>query len=144
MDLLDRLLIVHTEPYSETEIHEILKIRCQEEGVDIDEMALRLLTKIGLDTSMRYAIHLIITADLVRHHFFFLIARQVSKKRKAKKIEADDVKKCYSLFVDRKRSMAHLENSQDYLFSVPKSSSASTTASTSASTSASTGDEMKD
>jgi len=111
MDLLDRLLIIHTDPYSEAEIQDILKIRCQEEGVDIDELALRLLTKIGLDTSLRYAIHLIITADLV------------AKKRKAKKIESDDVKKVYTLFVDRKRSITHLEASQDYMFNVqPKAS----------------------
>jgi len=112
MDLLDRLLIIHTEPYTEAEIQEILKIRCQEEGVDIDhDVALRLLTKIGLDTSLRYAIHLIITADLV------------AKKRKAKKIESDDVKKVYALFVDRKRSIAHLEASQDYMFNVQSKSS---------------------
>jgi len=115
LDLLDRLLIVNTEPYSEPEIHKILEIRCQEEGVEIEDIALRLLTKIGLETSLRYAIHLIITADLV------------SKKRKAKKIESDDVKKVYSLFVDRKRSCAHLEEYQEqYMFhvqSAPPSSS---------------------
>jgi len=107
LDLLDRLLIVNTEPYSESEIRQILEIRCQEEGVEIEDMALRLLTKIGQDTSLRYAIHLIITADLV------------SKKRKAKKIEADDVKRVYSLFVDRDRSCTHLQEYQEqYMFHV--------------------------
>jgi len=84
-----------------------LEIRCQEEGVEIEDLALRLLTKIGQDTSLRYAIHLIITADLV------------SKKRKAKKIEAEDVKRVYSLFVDRDRSCSHLQEYQEqYMFHV--------------------------
>jgi len=107
LDLLDRLLIINTEPYSESEIRQILEIRCQEEGVEIEDLALRLLTKIGQDTSLRYAIHLIITADLV------------SKKRKAKKIEAEDVKRVYSLFVDRDRSCSHLQEYQEqYMFHV--------------------------
>jgi len=65
LDLLDRLLIINTVPYSNEEINKILQTRCNEEGVDIEEKALVLLTKIGEETSLRYAIHLIITADLV-------------------------------------------------------------------------------
>eukprot|EP01124_Arcella_intermedia_P023455 TRINITY_DN3734_c0_g1_i1.p1 TRINITY_DN3734_c0_g1~~TRINITY_DN3734_c0_g1_i1.p1 ORF type:complete len:461 (+),score=114.46 TRINITY_DN3734_c0_g1_i1:62-1444(+) len=108
LDLLDRLLIVNTVPYTLEEIHQILQTRCNEEGVDIDEKALAVLTKIGEETSLRYAIHLIITADLI------------SKKRAGKQIEVEDIKRAYTLFVDKKRSIAHLQEYQDqYLFNEP-------------------------
>jgi len=56
LDLLDRSLIIMTEPYKEDQIMNILKIRCEEEDVEITEDALELLTNIGLETSLRYAI----------------------------------------------------------------------------------------
>lgn len=65
IDLLDRMLIVRTESYTEKEIQSILKIRCEEEDVDIADDALVVLTRIGLQTSLRYAIQLITTASLV-------------------------------------------------------------------------------
>jgi len=102
LDLLDRLLIVNTVPYTPEEINIILQTRCNEEGVDIEEKALALLTKIGEDTSLRYAIHLIITADLF------------SKKRSGKRIEIEDIKRVYSLFVDKQRSSVHLQEYQQY------------------------------
>ncbi|CAH2065305.1 unnamed protein product [Thlaspi arvense] len=39
IDLLDRLLIITTQPYTEDEIRKILEIRCQEEDVDMNEEA---------------------------------------------------------------------------------------------------------
>jgi RuvB-like protein 2 len=65
VDLLDRLLIISTSPYSAEEIKQILKIRCDEEDVEVSEDALELLTKIGTDTSLRYAIQMITTSALV-------------------------------------------------------------------------------
>ena len=53
IDLLDRLLIISTSPYTEKEIKHILKIRCEEEDVEMAEDALTLLTKIGVETSLR-------------------------------------------------------------------------------------------
>ena len=47
IDLLDRLLIISTVPYSEKEIRKILHIRCEEEDVEMGDDALTLLTKIG-------------------------------------------------------------------------------------------------
>jgi hypothetical protein len=47
IDLLDRLLIISTEPYSEKEIATILEIRCEEEDVEMVDDAKELLTKIG-------------------------------------------------------------------------------------------------
>lgn len=47
IDLLDRLVIIHTENYSEDELAEILDIRCEEEDVDMDDEAKELLVKIA-------------------------------------------------------------------------------------------------
>ncbi|KAL7636506.1 UNVERIFIED_CONTAM: hypothetical protein RMT77_013281 [Armadillidium vulgare] len=64
IDLLDRMIIIKTSPYEQKEIKEILKIRCEEEDCDIHEDALTVLTKIGSETSLRYAIQLITLANL--------------------------------------------------------------------------------
>merc|ERR1711903_263066 len=47
IDLLDRLLIIPTKPYTESEIRHIVEIRCEEEDVEMTEDAKELLTKIG-------------------------------------------------------------------------------------------------
>lgn len=103
-DLLDRLLIVATAPYSETEIRRILEIRCAEEDVSLNDEALLLLTKIG-GTSLRYAIHCITTSSLV------------AQRRKAKVVEKEDVARVYQLFVDVVRSTEYLSEIEqtDYI-----------------------------
>ena len=106
IDLLDRLLIISTSPYTEKEIKQILHIRCEEEDVEMTEDALTLLTKIGVETSLRYAIHLIIAAALV------------CAKRKGVEVEVEDIKKVYTLFVDVKRSTQFLmEYQSEFMFS---------------------------
>lgn len=65
IDLLDRMIIVPTQPYQEKELKEILSIRCEEEDCQMTDDALTILTRIGLETSLRYAIQLITTAGLV-------------------------------------------------------------------------------
>ena len=65
LDLLDRLLIISTKPYSESEIQQIIEIRCEEEDVELSEEAKELLTQIGVKTTLRYAIQLITTSSLV-------------------------------------------------------------------------------
>jgi len=106
IDLLDRLLIISTSPYTEKEIKQILHIRCEEEDVEMTDDALTLLTKIGVETSLRYAIHLIIAAALV------------CAKRKGVEVEVEDIKKVYTLFVDVKRSTQFLmEYQSEFMFS---------------------------
>merc|ERR1740127_328283 len=106
IDLLDRLLIISTSPYTEKEIKHILHIRCEEEDVEMAEDALTLLTKIGIETSLRYAIQLIIAAALV------------CAKRKGVEVEVEDIKKVYTLFVDVKRSTQFLiEYQNEFMFS---------------------------
>ncbi len=106
LDLLDRALIITTKPYTSKEIQRILEIRCQEEDVEITEDALKLLTKIGMDSSLRYSIHLITTANLV------------AIKRKAAEVDVCDIRKVYHLFVDVKRSTQFLRDyEKDFMFS---------------------------
>ncbi|ESO97962.1 hypothetical protein LOTGIDRAFT_203071 [Lottia gigantea] len=101
IDLLDRLLIISTSPYEEKEIKQILKIRCEEEDVEMSDDALTVLTRIGMETSLRYSIQLITTANLV------------SRKRKATEVEVDDIKRVYSLFLDESRSTQFLKECQE-------------------------------
>merc|ERR1719207_116733 len=105
IDLLDRLLIISTAPYTEKEIKHILKIRCEEEDVEMADDALTLLTKIGIETSLRYAIQLIIASALV------------CTKRKGVEVEVEDIKRVYTLFVDVKRSTQFLiEYQSEFMF----------------------------
>lgn len=64
LDLLDRLIIIPTKSYSEKELKAILTIRCEEEDVEMAPDALDLLTRIAKDTSLRYAMHMIMTSAL--------------------------------------------------------------------------------
>jgi len=44
---------------------QILQIRCEEEDVEMEEQGLAVLTRIGMETSLRYAIQLITASNLV-------------------------------------------------------------------------------
>nr|XP_023399834.1 ruvB-like 2 [Loxodonta africana] len=105
IDLLDRLLIISTSPYSEKDTKQILRIRCEEEDVEMSEDAYTVLTRIGLETSLRYAIQLITAASLV------------CRKRKGTEVQVDDIKRVYSLFLDESRSTQYMKEYQDaFLF----------------------------
>jgi len=65
IDLLDRLLIITTKPYEMDEIKQILKIRSEEEDVEISDDALNVMTKIGKETSLRYSIQLITLSSII-------------------------------------------------------------------------------
>ena len=105
IDLLDRLLIIHTQAYDEREMKAILEIRCEEEDVDLADDAKDLLCKIACETSLRYAIQLISAASLR------------ASKRKSAKVDVDDVSKVYGMFLDVKRSTQFmLDYHQDYMF----------------------------
>lgn len=105
IDLLDRLLIISTTPYSDKEVKQILRIRCEEEDVEMTDDALALLTKVGMETSLRYAIHMIIASALV------------CAKRKGTQVDVEDIKRVYTLFVDVKRSTQFLQEYQsEFMF----------------------------
>uniref|UniRef100_A0A0D6QTN9 RuvB-like helicase n=1 Tax=Araucaria cunninghamii TaxID=56994 RepID=A0A0D6QTN9_ARACU len=105
IDFLDRLLIISTKPYDENEMRQILDIRREEEDVEMSEEAKFLLTKIAVETSLRYAIHLITAASLA------------CLKRKGKLVELEDVSRVYQLFMDVKRSTQFLmEYQEQFMF----------------------------
>ncbi|XP_054719656.1 ruvB-like 2 [Uloborus diversus] len=109
LDLLDRCVIISTTPYKDDEIMKILKIRCEEEDVMMSNDALIVLTKIGTESSLRYAIQLITAANLV------------ALKRKATEVSIEDVRRVYSLFFDEIRSSRYLMESEDeYMFNEGK------------------------
>merc|ERR1719231_1139546 len=106
IDLLDRMLIISTKPYNEAQTRQIIDIRAEEEDVEMTDDAKALLTKIGTESSLRYALHLITTAHLV------------CTKRKGHEVNMQDIRKVYSLFVDVKRSTQFLVDYQnDFMFS---------------------------
>lgn len=105
LDLLDRLLIIPTAPYSLEELKQILKVRCDEEQVEMSEDALELLTRTANETSLRYAIQMIMTSSLV------------AKKRKSKRVELAHVERCHGLFYDVNRSTKFIMEYHDqFLF----------------------------
>jgi len=101
IDLLDRLLIIPTKPYQEKELQHILKIRCEEEDVNLHEDAANLLTKTAVETSLRYAMQMITSAAIV------------ARKRKSQEVTKKDIKKIYTLFLDEKRSTNYLQEYQN-------------------------------
>ena len=54
VDLLDRMLVIRTMPYTKEEVDSIISIRAQTESMEIDDDALALLGDIGVRTSLRY------------------------------------------------------------------------------------------
>lgn len=127
LDLLDRLLIIQTTPYETKDLQHILEIRCQEEDVEITEKALKLLTKIGSQTSLRYSINLITTSNLV------------AIRRKAAEIDVEDIRRVFQLFVDVKRSSQFLTDyDTEFMFYEKKEAPSPATAT------AGGNDEMKD
>merc|ERR1712184_14195 len=106
VDLLDRLIIIPTMPYPESDLRTILKIRCEEEDCEIAGDALTVLTKIAVDASLRYSIQLISIANLI------------CRKRKGNEVEVKDIKRAYTLFHDEKRTVQFLnEYEGEFLFS---------------------------
>lgn len=61
-----RSLIVRTRPYSEKDIEDILRIRATEESVNLEADAIAILTKLAGQTSLRYAMQLISTGNVLR------------------------------------------------------------------------------
>uniref|UniRef100_A0A672L8H9 RuvB-like helicase n=1 Tax=Sinocyclocheilus grahami TaxID=75366 RepID=A0A672L8H9_SINGR len=82
-----------------------------EEDVELSEEAHTVLTRIGQETSLRYAIQLISTAGLV------------CRKRRGTEVQVEDIKRVYSLFLDEARSSQYMKEYQDsFLFNETQSS----------------------
>ncbi|MDW8170683.1 MAG: RuvB-like helicase [Desulfurococcaceae archaeon] len=101
LDLLDRLLIIPTRPYSEDEIREIIKIRAEEEEISLSNEALKVLVETGSSTSLRYAVQLLQPARIVAE----------SEGRSA--ISVEDVERAKKLFIDVSQSVQYLKHFED-------------------------------
>ncbi|AEH23828.1 RuvB-like helicase [Pyrococcus yayanosii] len=100
LDMLDRLLIINTEPYKKEEIREIVKIRAREEGVELSEDALEYLAELGEKTSLRYAVQLLAPASIIAG---------------GKRVEKKHVEKAREYFADVKRSIGLVEKLEGML-----------------------------
>lgn len=99
MDLLDRMVIISTSPYTSNELKQIIKIRCEEEDVALEDEAIVELTNIAEQTSLRYAMQLITTSSLIA----------TKRSKTSKQVAVQDIKHAYRLFLDEKRSSQFLE-----------------------------------
>ena len=92
VDLLDRLMIVRTMPYSLQEIVQILAIRAQVEGIAVEEEAYAYLGEIGVRSTLRYAVQLLTPAKVVVN------------TNGRDEITKDDIEEIDGLFYDAKAS----------------------------------------
>merc|ERR1711934_276862 len=104
LDLLDRLLIIRTLPYSEEEMVQIIKLRAATEGLTVDETAIQVLSQIGTSATLRYAVQLLTPAAIQ------------AKICGRSNIVKDDIRDMTELFMDAKSSATMLrENSAKYM-----------------------------
>ncbi len=101
LDLLDRLLIIPTKPYSLDEIREIIRIRADEEEIVLTDEALEALVKIGGETSLRYAVQLMEPA------------RIIAETEGRDTITVKDVERARRLFIDLGQSVKYLKEFEE-------------------------------
>lgn len=102
-DLLDRLLIIPTRPYTRDEVKMILEIRADEEEIPLTSDALEYLADIGVEKSLRYAVQLMEPA------------RIIAQRRGKTKVEKEDVMEASRLFADVKTSVELTEKYKDLM-----------------------------
>ena len=105
LDLLDRMLIITTRPYTRDEVRKILEIRAAEEKVKLSEKALEKLTDIGEQRTLRYAVQLLTPSHII------------AKEDGRSEIMPEDVERAVKLFSDVSRSVEELERwKEKYLY----------------------------
>ncbi|KAI8853520.1 TIP49 C-terminus-domain-containing protein [Chytridium lagenaria] len=104
VDLLDRLLIIRTLPYTGDEIKVIVGIRAKVEGVALSPESANILAEIGVRTSVRYAIQLLTPSSIL------------AKINGKEHIDKDDIEEVETLFYDAKSSAKILQqNASSYI-----------------------------
>lgn len=101
LDLLDRLVIIRTLPYSRTQLEQIVKLRAITEGLEIDADALSTLGDVGSKSTLRYAVQLLTPAALT------------AKTNGRNNIAKADIEEVSSLFLDAKSSARILSLNKD-------------------------------
>ncbi len=100
LDMLDRLLIINTEPYKKEEIREIIKIRAKEEGITISSEAIEYLAELGEKTSLRYAVQLLAPSSIIAQ---------------GQEVRKEHIVKAQEYFADIKRSISYVEKLEGML-----------------------------
>ncbi|WP_048148557.1 RuvB-like helicase [Palaeococcus ferrophilus] len=99
IDMLDRLLIINTEPYKKDEVREIVRIRAEEEKIEISDEAIEYLAELGEKKSLRYAVQLLAPAAVLT----------------GGRVEREHVEKAEKYFADVRRSIEFVENLEGML-----------------------------
>jgi RuvB-like protein 1 (pontin 52) len=105
LDLLDRLLIINTQPQTAREIHLIIKVRAETEGIKITEEGLVKLSTIGTETSLRHAVQLLQPA--------FILASILNPAEAT--VTPDIIEEASKLFLDAKSSADMLRKKSGYI-----------------------------
>ncbi len=103
VDLLDRMLIIRTMPYSLEEMVQILSIRADAESIEFDDSALTALGEVGSRTSLRYCVQMLTPCKIIAA----TSGRTV--------IMEEDVREVDKLFFDAKASARLLAKSEGFL-----------------------------
>jgi len=101
VDLLDRMVIVRTLGYSVDEIVQVISIRAQTEGLEMEQEAIELLGEIGQNTSLRYVVQLMTPASVL------------AKTNGRDKVTREDIEEIDQLFYDAKSSAKLLAANAD-------------------------------
>ncbi|MEM1662546.1 MAG: RuvB-like helicase [Pyrobaculum sp.] len=97
-DMLDRLVIIKTRPYTSEEVKEIIRIKAKEQNINLDEAALDLLTSIGVEHSLRYSLQLLTPAHII------------AKERGRSAITREDLEYVRKYFISIKESIEYVKS----------------------------------
>eukprot|EP00808_Paulinella_micropora_P010303 g60333.t1 len=103
VDLLDRLVIITTSPYNKKDMMQIIKVRAETEGIELDAKAVDALGKVGELASLRYAVQLLTPCKV--------LAESTGRTQ----ITAADVSAAVKLFLDAKTSARMLSAAEGFL-----------------------------
>jgi len=101
VDLLDRVMIIRTMPYTLEETFQILSIRAKSEGVEVEDEALAYSAQVGQDASLRFAVQLLTPA---------LVVAKTAGRSTVTKADMEEINR---LFLDAKTSAMRLGKESD-------------------------------
>jgi RuvB-like protein 1 len=109
-DLLARLLIIPTHPYSPQEISLIVRTRARTEGVNLTEPALDVVARAGVRVSLRYALQLLAPAAVLAKVKIGAVAGAARGE-----VGVEEIAECEDLFLDASRSAQALGDKAGFL-----------------------------
>merc|ERR1712159_3587 len=101
VDLLDRVMIIRTMPYTLEETFQNLAIRAKAEGIEVEDEALAYAAQIGQDASLRFAVQLLTPGRVLA---------QTMGRTSITKADFEEINR---LFLDAKSSALRLQQDAD-------------------------------